>query len=208
MSEGALTGLRVLDLSLELGGVSCTKLLADLGATVLMIEPPEGHPLRRRAPFVGGEPHPEKSALFLHYCANKGSVVLDFDSAEGRDRVLALAAGADLVVETFRPGRMAALGLHYEALRSRHPAAVLTSVTHFGQTGPYRDWEGEEIVDWALGGHMYFGGDAAREPLMVPFDQPQLNAGPRLPWRLWRPSTGRVARARGSTSTYRPWSRC
>ncbi|MEE9285788.1 MAG: CoA transferase [Dehalococcoidia bacterium] len=177
MPQQALAHLNVLDLSLDIGGAYCTKLLADLGATVLMVEPPHGHPLRRAGPFPDDEPHPEKSGLFLYYCANKHGVSLDLTQSADCGAVLDLAAQAHLVVESFPPGRMDELGLGLDALRERNPAVVLTSVSHFGQTGPYRDWQGEEIVDYALGGYMYFGGHRDREPLMVPNNQPQLNAG-------------------------------
>ena len=177
MPDQALSHLNVLDLSLDIGGAYCTKLLADLGATVLLVEPPEGHPLRRAGPFPNDEPHPEKSGLFLHYCANKHATTLDLTRPQHRDMLLDLAAQADLVVESFAPGRMEELGLGLPALSRRNPAIVLTSVTHFGQTGPYSRWQGEEIVDYALGGYMYFGGHRDKEPLMVPGNQPQLNAG-------------------------------
>ena len=137
MPDQALSHLNVLDLSLDIGGAYCTKLLADLGATVLLVEPPEGHPLRRAGPFPNDEPHPEKSGLFLHYCANKHATTLDLTRPPHRDMLLDLAAQADLVVESFAPGRLATLGLGLPALSRRNPAIVLTSVTHFGQTGPY-----------------------------------------------------------------------
>ena len=170
-------GIRVLDLSTEIGGAYCTRLLADLGADVLMVEPPGGHPLRFHGPFPDGKEDPEKSGLFLHLCANKGGLTLDVESESGRARVLELAGQADLVVETFKPGRMEALGLGFDVLSARRPGLVVASITHFGQYGPYEQWEGEEIVDYALGGYMYFGGSPDREPLMVPNNQPQLQAG-------------------------------
>ena len=92
MPQQALPGLRILDLSDSIAGAYCTRLLADLGAEVILVEPPDGHPLRRTGPFPGDVPHPEKSGLFLHFCANKRSVVLDLAAPEGRARVRALAA--------------------------------------------------------------------------------------------------------------------
>jgi crotonobetainyl-CoA:carnitine CoA-transferase CaiB-like acyl-CoA transferase len=177
MSESALAGLRVLELSTSVGGAYTGKLLADLGAEVLLVEPPEGHALRRLGPFPGPEPDPERSGLFLFLCANKDNVVLDLEGAADRERLLDLAAGADLVLETLPPGRLEALGLGYGALRARNPALVLTSLTGFGQYGPYRDWQGSELVHWALSGYLYFTGDPAREPLMVPDQQAPLHGG-------------------------------
>ena len=178
MAERALPDISVLDLSLEIGGVYCTKLLADLGAVVTMVEPVEGgHPLRHLGPFKDGAEGPDGGGLFHYLCANKRSVALDLGSPKGRAEAQELASQADLVVESFPPGRMASLGLGYEALRVSNPRVVLTSVSYFGQTGPYRDWQGGEIVEQALGGYMYFGGHPDREPLMVPNNQPQLHAG-------------------------------
>ncbi len=177
MPEGALTGVRVLDLSLDVAGAYCTRVLADMGAHVLMVEPPEGSPLRRRGPFRAGTEGPDAGGLFLHLSANKSSVAADLTAAEGKRRVTDLAAGADIVVESFPPLRLGSLGLGYEALRMSNPRVVMTSITHFGQTGPYRDWQGEEVVDLALGGYTFLGGNIDREPLMPPFDQAQFNAG-------------------------------
>ena len=177
-NAGALSGLRVLDLSLDIGGMYCTKLLADLGATVLMVEPEgAGHPLRKYGPFKDDRPHPETGGMFLHLCSNKQSISVDLDRPEAAGRLSAHLSNADLVVDTFVPGKLDEIGLGYEQIKRVNPAAVLTSVTHFGQTGPYKDWQGEEIVDYALGGYMYFGGNAEREPLMVPNNQSQMMAG-------------------------------
>ena len=175
MTGPALSGLRVLDLSDDAAGAYCTKLLADLGADVLLAEGPEGHPLRRAGPFQGGTPDPNGSGRFIHLCANKQRIPLEAQAEPGR--VLALAAEADLVVENFPPGRAAALGLSPDDLRRDNLALVVVSITPFGLTGPWRDWQTEEIVEWALGGYMYFGGDPDREPLMVPGHQGQLHAG-------------------------------
>ena len=176
-NEQALQGVNVLDLSLDIGGAYCTKLLADLGADVLMVEPLGGTPLRRMGPFPDERNDAERGGLFRYLCSNKQGATLDLDDPAGQRRVLDLAAQADLLVETFPPGRMDQAGLGYDALRKTNPALVFTSVTHFGQTGPYKDWQGEEIVDYALGGYLYFGGHPDREPLMVPNNQPQLHAG-------------------------------
>ena len=172
-----LESVNVLDLSRDVAGAYCTKLLADLGATVLMAEPPGGHPARAEGPFAGGVPHAEKSGLFIYLASNKRSVAIDLETAAGRDRVAALAADADLVVESLAPGQLDALGLGYDRLSAGHDDLVMTSVTPFGQYGPYRDWQSEEIVGWALSGYLYFGGDPEREPLMVHNRQADLHGG-------------------------------
>ncbi len=173
----ALSGVNVLDLSESIGGAYCTKLLADLGAETLLVERPgSGHPLRRAGPYRDA-PHIEKSGLFHYYAANKRSLVCDLESENGRERVRQLAEDADVVVEGFAPGYMDLIGLGYDHLASLNPSLVFTSITHFGQTGPYRRWKSDEIVDYAMGGYMYFGGHADREPLMINNNQPMLNAG-------------------------------
>ena len=178
MPEHALAGINVLDLTNNIGGAYCTKLLADLGATVMLVESPDnGHPLRHTGPFLGGEPNVDKSGQFLYFSTNKRSIALDIEKQHDRETIRALASKSDLIVETYKPGVLEQYGLGYGVFQSDNPRTVLTSITHFGQTGPYRDWESEEIVDYALGGYMYFGGNAEREPLMVHDNQPQLNAG-------------------------------
>ena len=197
MSETmALSGVNVLDLSESIGGAYCTKLLADLGAeTVLVERPGSGHPLRHTGPYRDA-PHIEKSGLFLHYAANKKSVVCDLESEDGRELIKRLAADADVVVEGFEPGYLDSVGLGYDVLSAQNPSLVFTSITHFGQTGPYRHWKSDEIVDYAMGGYMYFGGHAEREPLMMTNNQPMMNAGTQaaiatLAAIWWARKTGR-----------------
>ncbi|HZQ36078.1 MAG TPA: CoA transferase, partial [Dehalococcoidia bacterium] len=164
----ALSDVRVLDLSTSVAGDYCTKLLADLGADVLKVEPPEGDPVRRLGPFRGGKPDAETGGLHLYLNANKRSITANLDEAADRGRIRELARGADMLVETFAPGRLAALGLDHEALAQENPRLIVASLTPFGQTGPWKGWLSDEIVEYAVGGYMYFGGDAAKPPLMVP----------------------------------------
>ena len=173
----ALDGVNVLDLSESIGGAYCTKLLADLGAEVVLVERSgSGHPLRQTGPF-SADPDSDSSGMFLYYGANKRSVVCDLESDAGRERLLALASKADLLVESFQPGNLDALGLGFANLSNINTALVFTSITHFGQTGPYRHWKSDEITDYAMGGYMYFGGHVDREPLMMNNNQPMLHAG-------------------------------
>jgi len=135
---GPLTGYRVLDVSGPLG-LHCTKLLADMGADVIKIEPPSGDESRRIPPFKDDIPHPEKSLYFLHFNTNKRSVTLDIEQPDGRAIFLELARKADVVLETARPGRMDELGIGYSNLRAQNSGLVYAAVTPFGQTGPWRE---------------------------------------------------------------------
>src|SRR5487761_558222 len=135
---GALTGLRVLDLAGPMG-VYCGKLLADLGADVIRVEPPQGDASRRLTPFYEDEPGLERSLFHWHYNANKRGITLDITTRDGQALFKRLAAGAGIVIETFQPGYLDGLGLGFEALKATNPAIVLASITPFGQTGPYRD---------------------------------------------------------------------
>ena len=178
MSDGALSDVKVLDLTHYIAGPYCTKLLADYGADVIKVERPEtGDGSRRLGPFPGDVPHPEKSGLFLHLNTNKRGITLDLKSEAGRVIALSLAAGVDIVVESFRPGTMDRLGLGYEVLREANPNVVLTSISNFGQTGPYRDYLGSEIVFYGMGGQMIGTGVKEREPLKLGGSVSQYQAG-------------------------------
>lgn len=178
MTPTALEGVRILDLTHHIAGPYCTKLLADYGADVIKIErPPSGDPARREGPFFRDEPHLEGSALFLHLNTNKQSVTLDLKSALGRAIALQLAAKVDLVVENFRPGVIADLGLDYDALRAVNPNVILTSISNFGQTGPYRDLRASELTLSAMGGPMNVTGNRNHYPLKLGGNVVQYHAG-------------------------------
>ncbi len=175
--EQALAGTRVLDLSEGVAGAYASKLLADLGADVVKVEPPEGDRLRRLGPFPGGKPDTERSGLFLHLNANKRGIVLALENPEDRQHFEALVRGADLLIESNRAPESEHLGLTYQALARLNPRLVVTSVTPFGRSGPYANWKTSEVVEWAMGGYMYFVGDPDREPLLVPGHQAEFHAG-------------------------------
>ncbi len=177
MTEGALSGLRVVDVSLGVSGPYCTKLLAGLGAEVMKVEPPEGDPTRRRGPFPGDVPHPEKSGMFLHLNTGKLGITLDITTATGRDILLRLVRDADVFVESYAPGDLATVGLGYDDLAAVNPRLIVVSVTPFGQDGPYHGYEATEIVTYALGGYMMITGDPDREPLKAYGDQSELQGG-------------------------------
>ena len=163
MSQGGsqvrqpLTGYRVLDLSGPMG-VYCGKLMADMGADVIKVEPPGGDPMRRVGPFFQDEPHPERSLYWLHFNTNKRSITLDITSKEGADLFLRLAREVDVVLENFKPGYLDSLGLGYGDLSATNDRVVYVSVTPFGQTGPYRDYKGSDLIGFAMGGYMYVTG--------------------------------------------------
>lgn len=173
----ALAGLRVLDLAGGVAGGYCSKLLADLGADAILVEPPEGDACRRLGPFPGDVENPEQSGLFLSLHAGKRNVVADLESAEGIALVKRLAKDADVLLTADQPDALARRGLDVDELQHANPALVHVSLTHFGLTGPYRDWQGDEITDYAMGGYLFFGGDPERGPLMVPGFQAQHHAG-------------------------------
>ena len=173
----ALEGVTVLDLTQRIAGPYCTKLLADFGATVLKVERPGGEPGRRTPPFYGDEPAPGHSLPFAYLNTNKQSVTLNLKTAEGRRALLALARDADLLVENFAPRVMPSLGLSYPELQAQFPQLVMVSISNFGQTGPYRDYQAADIVEYALGGLMYIFGAYDREPLKHAFHQAQFKAG-------------------------------
>lgn len=158
---------RVLDLT-DGKGHYCTKLLADLGADVVVVEPPGGSPTRRIPPFKGNAPHQERSLYFAYYNTNKRSVTLDLTSGDGRELFLKLAKGADVLVETFPPGFLKEIGLDYPKLKEAKPSLILCSITPFGQSGPYRDYKGPDIVGFAMGGAMYVSGEADGPPCVAP----------------------------------------
>ena len=166
---GALEGVRVLDLADE-KGLPCTKFLADLGADVVKIERPGGDESRARPPFGGDVPHPERSLFFLHYNSNKRGITLDLETADGQELFSRLAAGADVLVETFTPGTLDNWGLGLSSLLELNPRLIGCSITVFGQTGPYRDYKGDELVAFAFGGLMAMSGDPGGPPVVAPGD--------------------------------------
>ncbi len=175
---GMLAGIRVLELGDGVAASFCGKLLADYGADVIKIEPPDtGHDTRRVGPFVGDDPHPEKSIPFLYLNTNKRAVTLGLDTATGQGLLRRLAATADVVAEDFPAGRLEELGAGYAVLSGVNPGLVVTSITSFGQDGPYRDLQATDIVNFAMSGLMYHSGDSDKEPLRNVLNQSYYVAG-------------------------------
>ncbi len=141
MPAKALSGTRVLEYAQFVSGPYCAKLMADLGAEVIKIEPPEGDIARTRGPFPDDIPHPERSGLFLYTNTNKFDITLNLDSTEGKAIFKKLIKETDVFIEDTPPGTMEQLGLDYDTLREINPRLIMTSITPFGQTGPYKDYQ-------------------------------------------------------------------
>ena len=168
---GALDGIRVIDLATARGELT-GRILADLGAEVVKIEPPGGSPSRRVPPFVAGrEDAPDGSLFWAAMALGKRSVVLDIDDADDRERLKQLIAGADIVVESSEPGDMDRLGLGYEALRAINPSLLYVSVTPFGQTGPHAATPATDLTVEAAAGLLGFQGNGDRPPIPIGYPQ-------------------------------------
>ena len=152
------TGLKVVELADDIAGEYEGRLLAEMGAEVVKIEPPSGARSRRIGPFAapksgeGGRADPDASLAFWYYNSNKASVVLDLASGPGRSSFDALVAAADILVIALQPRTLAALGLDLKALAERHEWLIVVSVTPFGLTGPWADYKSSDLVGLALGG--------------------------------------------------------
>lgn len=162
MTVSALEGLRVLDLSGAMGNYA-GKLFGDMGADVILIEPPGGSELRREPPFIDDIAGSERSLEFAYQNTSKRGICLDLESASGQQLLRRLAAGADLVIESAPPGWLGARGIDHAALSAERPQLVVASITPFGQTGPYAEMKATDLVGLATGGLLWMGGyqDAA-----------------------------------------------
>ena len=156
---------------------SCARLLADYGADVLKLEPPAGCALRRMGPFFHDQPHPEKSLFFLVMNLNKKGATLNLEHSTGQRIFKELVSHVDVVVESHRPGHLSSLGLGYQELEELNPGLVMTSITPFGQEGPYSQFKGEEVVNYAMGMIMSISGLQGREPLKHGGFQAQYEGG-------------------------------
>ena len=171
-----LAPYRVLDLTDE-RGLLAGKILADLGADVVQIEPPGGNPARNIGPFYGDDPQPEKSLFWWAYAANKRSITLGLEQKDGQALLKRMVAEADFLVESFAPGYLDTLGLGYDVLAEINPKLVMVSITPFGQDGPYSNYQATDIVGMALGGFMYLTGDDDRAPIRISFPHFYLHGG-------------------------------
>ena len=174
----ALSDLRVLELATHVAGPYCGKLFATFGADVVKIEPlPDGDESRGLGPFPDVKADSEAGGLFLYLNTGKRSLTLDVESADGRDVFRRMLGTADVVVESFPPGTMEHLGLGFATLEKLRPGVILTSITNFGQTGPWKEYQATDIVHYAASGMASVNGMPGREPLKHPGHQSFLQAG-------------------------------
>lgn len=166
IEKKALAGLKVLEYAELVSGPYCGKMLADLGAEVIKIERPgTGDRARQKGPFPNETPHPEKSGLFLCLNTNKLGITLNLEVAIGLKIFKELIKEADIFLENNPPQTMETLGLDYPSLEKINPRLIMTSITPFGQTGPYRDYNAYDINIWHSGGLAYGMGDPDKAPL-------------------------------------------
>jgi formyl-CoA transferase len=175
VTDQALTGLRIVDLTQVMAGPFATMLLADLGADVIKVELPGVGDQTRQS---WGRPRPgTDSPAFVALNRNKRSVCLDLRSDDGRDRFRELVRGADVVVENFRPGVTARLGIDYPALSAVNPALIYASISGFGQSGPYADRPGYDLVAQGMAGAISANGDPDGVPAKCGLPVGDLGAG-------------------------------
>jgi crotonobetainyl-CoA:carnitine CoA-transferase CaiB-like acyl-CoA transferase len=168
-----LAGIRVLDLTRVLSGPYATMTLGDLGADVIKVEPPQGDDTRGWGPpFVEGE-----STYYLSVNRNKRDIVLDLKSELGKQVVWDLIARSDIVLENFRPGALDRLGFGWEMLHARYPRVILVSLSGYGQTGPYAEQPGYDLIAQAEGGLMAVTGEQGRAPVKVGFSIADIGTG-------------------------------
>lgn len=156
-----LDDIRVLDLSHDVAGPYCARLMADFGADVIKVEPPDGEPGRSPTPLFDDE----SSAFFAWLNLNKRGITLNLETTAGQAMLRALARQADVVIESFRPGYLDARRVGFDLLEAAKPGIILTSITPFGQNGPWRDRPGNDLTAYAHSGWAWINGIAGREPL-------------------------------------------
>ena len=167
----ALGHLKVVELGGGTGAAAMAgRLLGDMGADVILVEPPGGVVARGIGPFAGNEVDADHSLVFLDHNINKRSVTLDIETTEGQEAVKRLASWADVLIESYPPGHLAERGLAYADLAAINPRLVYGSLTPFGQTGPYSNYASTELIIQSLAGDPWVYGDDERAPAMVPGD--------------------------------------
>lgn len=176
MSDALLSGTRALDLTDETGFV-CGKVLAELGVDVIKVERPGGDASRLIPPFHENTPGIERSLYWRSFNTGKRGITLDIETSDGAELLRSLVAESDFVIESFTPGYLESLGLGYEQLREINPKLVFVSVTHFGQVGPYSQYQGSELIAMAMSGVLNNTGDADRPPVKESLDSGLFHAG-------------------------------
>ena len=180
---GALSGLRVLELSGHEADF-CGKLMADMGADFIKIEPPGGEVSRFKGPFYNDTPNRNGSLWFWHYNTSKRGITLDLETSDGQSLMKRLVPSADILLESHRPGYLPGLGLGYGDLSGLNPGLIMCSLTHFGQSGPWRDFKPSDMVHMAGGGQMascgYDDADVAGGPPIAPGGRAVMAPGRRI----------------------------
>lgn len=175
----ALKGIRVLDLSNEKGGY-CSKLIADMGAEVILVEKPRGNESRSLGPFLEDIPHPERSLHFFYFNSNKKSITLNIETADGIEIFKNIVPKIDIILEAFPPGKMESLGLGHDRLLNINRGLIMASLTGFGQTGPRKDYAWNDLIAQAMGGLLFISGNPEEPPACLPasisYLQASLNA--------------------------------
>ena len=152
--------------------------MADQGANTVKVEPPGwGDPARHEPPFINGVPDPDGSTIFLAFNTNKKGITLDLEKTQGRELLLRLVADSDVLIESYPPGHLENLDLGYQVLKQTNPRLIVSSITYFGQTGPYRNYRGGDLVAQALGGFLNaVTGSADRPPMGTALEQMEITA--------------------------------
>lgn len=168
LPPGPLEGLRVVELANPMGHY-CGKMFAELGAEVILVEPPEGAASRQFGPFIGGRPGSTQGAThslsFSYLNTSKRGITLDLYRSQDAEAFRRLASRANLVIECEKPGVLDSLGCGYETLSRLNPSLVMTSITGFGQDGPYAQYEADDLTGIASGGFLYLGGYPDSQPI-------------------------------------------
>ena len=157
---------RCLDLCDE-KGIFAGKLLGEMGADVIKVERPGGDSLRMTGPFYRKKAHPERSLYWLAFNVSKRGISLNIETPQGQDIFRRLVSTSDVVIESFPPGYLDQLGLGYDDLKQVNPRIILTSITPFGQNGPYKDFKTSDLVSMSMGGITWLTGDPDRPPVTV-----------------------------------------
>ncbi len=180
MTERALDGLRVVDISQGIAGPYATKLLADAGANVTKVEAPGGDYSRRLGPFPGDMPDPDQSGLYLHLNTSKRGITLDVSVTSGQVVLKKLLANAEVFVCGEKASTLREWGLSYDNLKTDFPELIVAQVSPFGATGPYADYDGNSLTAMAMSTIMYNTGEPDREPLTTGGEPGEYIAGVQL----------------------------
>lgn len=168
MADQLLSGITVVECGNLVSASYTGKLLADFGAEVIKVEEPGGDSARKRGPFPGDTPHPEKSGLFLYLNTNKRGVTLNLRAPKGQALLQSLCAGADILLHNYHPTEMASLGLDFEKLTHANPGLIMTTLSYFGCTGPYSHYKASELIASNAGGWAFISPGASDYPELPP----------------------------------------